>query len=85
MRKRDSVKDRLQPVIASEMKRFREENNWTQAELAKKLFISTRCYIDLERGINFPSALTLALFMTMLDEEKQEIFLTVLREADYQK
>lgn len=38
----------------------------TQEEMANRLFMSTRCYVDLENGKTTCSAVTLALFFVFL-------------------
>ena len=43
--------------------------------------MSCRSYIDLEHGDSFPSATTMALFLTMLEPAEQEKLLEKMREV----
>lgn len=57
---------------------IRTANGLTQAEMAEKLSMDDRSYIDLDHGKTCCSAVTLALFLVYVCEDVQE-FLEELR------
>ena len=74
-------KGNLQTVIAEELREYRKEHALSQAQLAQKLQISVRSYIDLEHGLFLPSATTLLLFQLQLDDQELLCFLSSVEEA----
>lgn len=72
MRNRKQIEASFHPIIISLMKRYRAKYGLSQEAFARTLKMSARSYSDLERGITFPSGLTFALFMTMLDSAEQK-------------
>ena len=75
------AKEKMKPVIATTLSEHRTHWNLTQEAMARRLSMSCRSYIDLEHGDSFPSATTLALFLTMLEPAEQEKLLEKLREV----
>ena len=59
---------------------YRDEKGLTQAEMAEKLSMDDRSYIDLDHGKTCCSAVTLALFLVYVCEDVQ-VFLEELRHA----
>ena len=59
---------------------IRETRGLTQAEMAEKLAMDDRSYIDLDHGKTCCSAVTLALFLVYVCEDVQ-VFLEELRHA----
>ena len=57
---------------------FRDANGLTQSQMAEKLSMDDRSYIDLDHGKTCCSAVTLALFLVYICEDVQE-FLEELR------
>jgi DNA-binding XRE family transcriptional regulator len=62
--------------------RSRVAHGLTQAQMAEKLAMDDRSYIDLDHGKTCCSAVTLALFLVYVCEDSQE-FLEELRHAFY--
>ena len=75
------AKEKMKPVIATELLEYRTRLGLTQEAMARRLSMSCRSYIDLEQGDGLPSATTLALFLTMLEPAEQEKMLEKLREV----
>lgn len=75
---RRQYKQRLQRFLAMQLMRFRTEQNLTQEQMAEKLAISPRAYIDLEHGKYACSMMTCLLFLMRL---KDEAVLQLLREC----
>ena len=59
---------------------IRTTNGLTQSEMAEKLSMDDRSYIDLDHGKTCCSAVTLALFLVYVCDDVQE-FLEELRHA----
>ena len=78
---RKMLNKKMIPVFSKYLREYREENKLTQKALAKKLMITDRQFRNLELGTDMPNALTLSLFLLLLDKEKQKVFLAELREA----
>lgn len=76
---RENMKKALQEIFPVELKRYRIEKKLSQEAMAKLLMVAVRSYIDLEHGVTFPSALTLANFLLLLSETEQEELLRRLR------
>lgn len=49
-------------ILSEKIVKIREENNFTQEEMAKKLFVSRQAISKYERGISYPSLEVLRLF-----------------------
>lgn len=75
------AKEAMKPVVASALFEYRKKRNLTQEAMAKRFPMSLRSYIDLEHGVNLPSATSLAQFLLMLNPTEQEILLEQLREV----
>lgn len=64
-------------TLAIMIKKFRENKNMTQAELAKKAGIGSGTLGDIERGVNKSTIKTvnkLALALELTQEEKDELY-----------
>lgn len=57
----------LQDFLAEQIRRFRAEHSYTQEQMAERLRISPRSYIDLEHKRYGCSAMTFGFFLLMLD------------------
>lgn len=67
MRKYD--KHLLQNFLAEHIRQFRAEHNYTQEQMAERLRISPRSYIDLEHKRYGCSGPTAFFFLLLLDNE----------------
>lgn len=76
----------LQDFLAEHIRRFRAEHSYTQEQMAERLRISPRSYIDLEHKRYGCSALTALFFLLMLDNEARmhlfNDFRELIEEAD---
>lgn len=63
-------KEAMGPVFCTWLKRYRENYELTQEQMAREFMISVRSYVDLEHGDSFPSGLTFAMFLTFLSKEE---------------
>ena len=77
--RRENMKKALQEIFPVELKQYRIKKGLSQEAMAKLLMVAARSYIDLEHGVTFPSALTLANYMLLLTEKEQEDLLRHLR------
>lgn len=66
--KRVALEKELQPIIAAALKNWRQKEGLTQAQMAKKLLIDLRTYSNLEPAAAIPTASTLLLFISLLDD-----------------
>ena len=80
-KKRQEIKSIIQPIIAEDLRRYRNANGLSQEGMAKKLKISVRTYVDLEHSRSMVSATTLAFFLALLPEEELNTLLQSMREA----
>ena len=78
-KRRENMKKALQEIFPVELKQYRIKRELTQEAMARLLMVVARSYIDLEHGVTFPSALTLANYLLLLSEEEQEDLLRRLR------
>ena len=78
-KRRENMKKALQEIFPVELKRYRIKKGLSQEAMARLLMVAVRSYIDLEHGVTFPSALTLANYLLLLSEEEQEDLLRRLR------
>ena len=78
-KRRENMKKALQEIIPVELKRYRIKKGLSQEAMAKLLMVTARSYADLEHGVTFPSALTLANYLLLLPEKEQEDLLHRLR------
>ena len=78
-KRRMNMKKALQEIFPVELKQYRIKRELTQEAMARLLMVVARSYIDLEHGVTFPSALTLANYLLLLSEEEQEDLLRRLR------
>lgn len=77
---RKQYTDTLKHFFHMKVKRSRKDLGITQEEMADRLLMAGRTYIDLEQGKNCCSALTLALYMIYVSSDPVQ-FLEELREA----
>ena len=80
-KRRENMKKALQEIFPVELKQYRIKKGLSQEAMARLLMVVARSYIDLEHGVTFPSALTLANFLLLLSEEEQEDLLRRLRSS----
>lgn len=80
-KRRENMKKALQEIFPVELKQYRIKKGLSQETMARLLMVAARSYIDLEHGVTFPSALTLANFLLLLSEEEQEDLLRRLRSS----
>ena len=78
-KRRENMKKALQEIFPVELKQYRIKKGLSQETMARLLMVAARSYIDLEHGVTFPGALTLANFLLLLSEEEQEDLLRRLR------
>ena len=78
-KRRENMKKALQEIFPVELKRYRFKRGLSQEAMAKLLMVAARSYADLEHGITFPSALTLANYLLLLPEKEQEDLLHRVR------
>lgn len=78
-KRRENMKKALQEIFPVELKQYRINKGLSQEAMARLLMVAARSYIDLEHGVTFPSALTLANYMLLLTEKEQEDLLRRLR------
>lgn len=78
-KRRENMKKALQEIFPVELKQYRIKKGLSQEAMARLLMVAARSYIDLEHGVTFPSALTLANYMLLLTEKEQEDLLRRLR------
>lgn len=79
--RRKELNDRFRCATAIALKKYRESNEISQAQLAQNLHISVRSYSDLEHGISSPSAMTMVHFLLLMKKEEQKEFLEFLKDA----
>lgn len=72
--RREELNDRLRRTVAIALKKYRESNELSQEQMAKKLHISVCSYIDLEHGISSSSAMTMVHFLLLMEKEEQKEF-----------
>jgi len=73
------MKKALQEIFPVELKQYRIKRGLSQEEMARLLMVAARSYINLEHGVTFPSALTLANYMLLLPEKERVDLLRRLR------
>ena len=78
-KRRMNMKKALQEIFPVELKQYRIKRELTQEAMARLLMVSVRSYIDLEHGVAFPSALTLANYLLLLPEKEREDLLRRMR------
>ena len=78
-KRRENMKKALQEIFPVELKQYRINKGLSQEAMARLLMVAARSYRDLEHGVTFPSALTLANYMLLLTEKEQEDLLRRLR------
>jgi transcriptional regulator with XRE-family HTH domain len=64
----------LRAVVQTNIKRYRDYRQWTQAELAEKLDISINFLSDIENGKKWISPATMVKFAAVLNIEPYELF-----------
>lgn len=78
-KRRENMKKALQEIFPVELKQYRIKRGLSQEAMARLLMVAARSYIDLEHGVTFPSALTLANYLLLLPEKEQEDLLRRLQ------
>ena len=78
-KRRENMKKALQEIFPVELNQYRIKRGLSQEAKARLLMVAARSYIDLEHGVTFPSALTLANYLLLLPEKEQEDLLRRLR------
>lgn len=71
---------RLREHFHRALNETRERKEWSQAQMAEKLAMDERSYIDLDHGKTCCSAVTLALFLLYVCEDVEK-FLVELKNA----
>jgi len=64
----------LKAIVSTNVKRYRNYREWTQAKLAEKLNISINFLSDIENGKKWISAANIAKFSSILNIEPFELF-----------
>ena len=77
--KRKELKTVLQPIMSKWIKKQRQSLGFSQEQMARRYGMSVRSYIDLEHGICFPSATTLAQLLTTLSGYEAEKMLEEIK------
>ena len=78
-KRRENMKKALQEIFPVELKQYRIKRGLSQEAMARLLMVAARSYINLEHGVTFPSALTLANYMLLLPEKERVDLLRRLR------
>lgn len=78
---RQQLTDAMKPAVAKSLKQHRQDLSLTQEQMAMQYGIAVRSYIDLEHGINFPSATTFAQLLTALSKEDLKDLLAEIKTA----
>ena len=79
--KQQKIKEAIRPIISAKLKNYRKTAGLTQEQMVRRYGMSVRSYVDLEHGICFPSAITLALFLTFLSREDLKVLLADIKEV----
>lgn len=66
---RQLYKPLLRSLLSEQMRRFRSQRRLTQEQMAERLRVAPRSYADLEHEKYTCSALTVFLFLTLLEDE----------------
>lgn len=62
--------EKLKAILKRELKKIRYKRGMTQEQMAEKLGISPRSYLELEHGRRAPSTMSLVRFLLLLREEE---------------
>ena len=68
------TENQLRTIVKTNIKRFRSNRKWTQAELAEKLDISINFLSDIENGKKWLSPATMVKVASVLGIEPYELF-----------
>lgn len=79
--KQQRIKEAIRPIISAKLKIYRQTAGLTQEQMARRYGMSVRSYVDLEHGICFPSAITLAQLLTSLSREELKVLLADIKEV----
>ncbi len=79
--RRKELNERFRHAAAIALKKYRESNEISQAQLAQNLHMSVRSYSDLEHGISAPSAMTMVHFLLLMEKDEQKEFIEFLKDA----
>ena len=77
---RKHIQDRLKEIFRIALIQTRDEVKLSQEEMAHRLMMATRSYIDLENGISCCSAVTFVLYLLYVCPDSMA-FLNELRRA----
>ena len=80
-RKQQRIKNAMKPIISAKLRSYRKSNGLTQEQMAREYGMSVRSYVDLEHGICFPSATTIAQLLTSLNQEELKALLADIKDA----
>ncbi len=71
---RKNLENKLKLYLHNEFLNCRQQNNFTQADMAKLLRMDTRSYIDLDHGKSLCGTLTFALYIaTVLQTDNEKL------------
>jgi transcriptional regulator with XRE-family HTH domain len=68
------TENELRTIVRTNIKRFRNYRQWTQAQLAEKLDISVNFLCDIENGKRWISPASIVKFANVLNIEPFELF-----------
>jgi transcriptional regulator with XRE-family HTH domain len=68
------TENEFRTIVRTNIKRYRNYRQWTQAELAEKLDISINFLSDIENGKRWISPANMVKFASVLDIEPYELF-----------
>ncbi|GHT95946.1 hypothetical protein FACS1894141_5450 [Spirochaetia bacterium] len=68
------TENELRAIVQTNIRRYRDYRQWTQAELAEKLDISINFLSDIENGKKWISPATMVKFAAVLNIEPYELF-----------
>jgi len=68
------TEDKLRAIVQTNIRRYREYRQWTQAQFAEKLDISINFLSDIENGKKWISPASMVKFANVLNIEPYELF-----------
>ena len=68
------TENELRAIVQTNIKRYRDYRQWTQAQLAEKLDISINFLSDIENGKKWISPASMVKFASVLNIEPYELF-----------
>jgi len=79
--KKEEIKNSFRQMVTEVIKEYRRKIGLTQEQMARKLHMAVRSYIDLEHGLTAPSAITLSYFLLLMEKEEREMFLADIKQT----